>query len=153
MYEILCILRRQPLLSGCLLIFDPCSNIIKYKFFTSVVNIRNRFSILNKLSINILTHLSMYFCVCQNNIMNKYDELRLTSLITYFAIGIKSHHYQDTDYHIWMTSPVIFAILLYLNLNDLVRKSNSVDLLNHYAKRKKLQKHFQYFSSLLVFIF
>ena len=26
-YEILCILRRQPLLSGCLLIFFACSNI------------------------------------------------------------------------------------------------------------------------------
>ena len=29
--------------------------------------------------------------------MIKYGELRLTSLITYFAIVIKTHHYQDTN--------------------------------------------------------
>ena len=50
------------------------------------------------------------------NIMNKYGEMRLTSLIIYYAIVIKTHHYHNTDFHILLTSPVILTISLYLNL-------------------------------------
>ena len=49
-----------------------------------------------------------------------------------------------------LTFPIIFTILIYLHLNGIVCQSNSVNLPNHHVKRKKQQKHFQYFSSLLI---
>ena len=123
----MCILRRQPLLSGCLLIF-------------SLLNIRNRFPIFQQLYI-------IYPCIFayQNNTMNKYGELRLTSLITYFAIVIIRIPISIYKWPLPSFSSHCTSILSESFVNPTLLTYQII-----MWREKKQQKHFQNFPSLLV---